>query len=98
MHLEQFMLWRFRNVEGVLEGIKSWNYDTCIFNNGKTIKYDVKNDTLTIIDTTNMFAMPITLKISECTKKKLIDEYGFKERTENRHSLSYGTKGKDENN
>lgn len=88
MNLDQFMLWRFKNIEGVLAGIKSWNLDTCVFNNGKTIKYDIKNDVLTIEDTTNVFTMPITLKITECTKKKLI-ELGFKERFENRHSLSF---------
>ena len=82
------MLWRFKNIEGVLAGIKSWNLDTCVFNNGKTIKYDIKNDVLTIEDTTNVFTLPITLKITECTKKKLI-ELGFKERFENRHSLSF---------
>lgn len=88
MNLDQFMLWRFRNIEGVLEGIKSWNLDTCVFSNGKTIKYDIKNDVLTIEDTTNLYTMPITLKITECTKKKLI-ELGFKERFENRHGLSF---------
>lgn len=88
MNLDQFMLWRFKNIEGVLAGIKSWNLDTCVFNNGKTIKYDIKNDVLTIEDTTNVFTLPITLKITECTKKKLI-ELGFKERFENRHSLSF---------
>ena len=88
MSLDQFMLWRFKNIEGVLAGIKSWNLDTCVFNNGKTIKYDIKNDVLTIEDTTNVFTLPITLKITECTKKKLI-ELGFKERFENRHSLSF---------
>ena len=88
MNLDQFMLWRFKNIEGVLAGIKSWNLDTCVFNNGKTIKYDIKNDALTIEDTTNVFTLPITLKITECTNKKLI-ELGFKERFENRHSLSF---------
>ena len=88
MNLDQFMLWRFKNIEGVLAGIKSWNLDTCVFNNGKTIKYDIKNDVLTIEDTTNVFTLPITLKITECTKKKLI-ELGFKERFVNRHSLSF---------
>jgi hypothetical protein len=98
MNLDQFMLWRFRNIEGVLAGIKSWNLDTCVFNNGKTIKYDVKNDVLTIEDTTNLYTMPITLKITECTKKKLINEYGFQERFENRHNLSFGNGGIDGNN
>lgn len=98
MNLDQFMLWRFRNIEGVLAGIKSWNLDTCVFYNGKTIKYDVKNDILTIEDTTNLYTMPITLKITECTKKKLIDEYGFRERFENRHGLSFGTGGINGNN
>lgn len=88
MNLDQFMLWRFKNIEGVLAGIKSWNLDTCVFNNGKTIKYDIKNDVLTIEDATNVFTIPITLKIMECTKKKLI-ELGFKERFENRHNLSF---------
>ena len=48
----------------------------------------LKNDVLKIEDTTNLYTMPITLKITECTKKKLI-ELGFKERFENRHGLSF---------
>ena len=34
MSLDQFMLWRFRMIEGVLDGIKSWNMNECVFNDG----------------------------------------------------------------
>lgn len=48
MSLDQFMLWRFRMLEGVLDGIKSWNLNECVFNDGSKITYDVKNELITI--------------------------------------------------
>ena len=48
MSLDQFMLWRFRMFEGVLDGIKSWNLNECVFNDGSKITYDVKNELITI--------------------------------------------------
>jgi len=91
MGLDQFMIWRFRNVEGVLDNIKSWNLNECKFNDGSSITYDLKAGTLTIDSKKNIFAMePVTVQMSACNKEDLISEYGFVERTTNRHSLSYG--------
>ena len=89
MSLDQFMIWRFRNIEGVLDDIRSWNLTNCTFKNGSTINYDLANEKVTI-DSKNINAPlePVTLTLKECTKDKLINEFGFKERFINRHELS----------
>lgn len=87
---DQFMIFRFRNIEGVLADVQSWNMTECKFKDGSTITYNPKTLDVTIDSKKSIFSMePITLPLSACTKKKLIDEFGFKERTENRHNLSY---------
>ena len=89
MSLDQFMIWRFRNIEGVLDDIKSWNLNTCVFKNGSTITYDLKNNLVTIDEkNTGLSIEPITISIEECTKNKLINDFGFKERFINRHEFS----------
>ncbi len=90
MTLDQFMIWRFRNVEGVLDDIQSWNMNECVFKNGSKILYDVKADLVTVVDNHSIFGVTRTMPIKECTKDKLIKDFSFKERFENRHSLSYG--------
>lgn len=85
MSLDQFMLWRFRMLEGVLDGIKSWNMNECIFNDGSKITYDVKNELITIETPKKSDIM----LFANVTKEKLA-EFGFKERgPESRHSSSY---------
>jgi hypothetical protein len=91
MSLDQLMLWRFRNIEGVLDNIQSWNMVECKFEDGSTITYDYTNNMVTIDSKKNIFAMqPVTVSLSACTKEAMISEYGFVERTTNRHNLSYG--------
>jgi len=92
MNLDVFMIWRFRNVEGVLADIKSVNMDCCIFNNGSKITYDFKNEMVTIDDNNSIFPKVKTIPIRECTKDVLINEYKFKERFDNRHNLSFQNK------
>lgn len=90
MSLDNLMLWRFRNIEGVLDNIQSWNVTECKFNDGSTITYDYANNMVTIDNKLNIFAMkPVTVPLSACTKEAMISVYGFTERTTNRHLLSY---------
>lgn len=91
MSLDQLMLWRFRNIEGVLDNIQSWNMTECKFKDGSTITYDYANNIVTINNKKKIFAMqPVIVPLSACTKEAMISEYGFVERTTNRHNLSYG--------
>ena len=84
MTTDQFMLWRFRMLEGILDNIKSWNMNECLFNDGSKITYDTKNELITIETPTNRDIM----LFSQLTKEKLFS-MGFKERTVNRHNTSY---------
>ena len=86
------MIWRFRNVEGVLADIKSVNMERCIFKNGSTITYNFKDETVTIDDKNSIFPKVKTIPIKECNKDVLINEFKFKERLDNRHNLSYQNK------
>lgn len=91
MSLDQLMIWRFRNIEGVLDNVQSWNMNECKFNDGSTIIYDLKNDTVTIDSKQNTFMMkPAVIPLTACTKEELTTKYGFTERTSDRHLLSYG--------
>ena len=87
MTLDQLMLFRFRNIEGVLDNIQSWNVNTCVFDFGTTLQYDYKADTVTVTD---VFGNTTILPIKECTKDTLIAKFNCTERTTNRHNLSYG--------
>ena len=85
MSLDQFMLWRFRMLEGVLDGIKSWNLYECVFNDSSKITYDLKNELVTI-ETPKKSGIMLFANV---TKEKLA-EFGFKERgPETRHASSY---------
>ena len=88
MTTDQFMLWRFRMLEGILDNIKSWNLNECLFNDGSKITYDIKNELITIETPTNRDIM----LFSQLTKEKLFS-MGFKERTVNRHNASYDDVG-----
>ena len=85
MSLDQFMLWRFRMLDGVLDGIKFWNLYECVFNDGSKITYDLKNELITI-ETPKKSGIMLFANV---TKEKL-EEFGFKERgPETRHIASY---------
>lgn len=90
MGLDQMMLWRFKNIEGVLSDIVSWNMNECKFNDGSQINYDYKNGNVTVTSTISIDSTTETMPLSACTKQVLIDKFGFRERFDNRHSLSYG--------
>lgn len=90
MGLDQMMIWRFRNIEGVLADIASWNLNECKFKDGSQIDYDYKNGNVTVTSKINIDSITETMPLSACTKRVLIDKYGFRERFNNRHNLSYG--------
>lgn len=87
MELVNFMIHRFMNIEGVLDGVKTFNLDTCIFDNGVILKYDLRKWMVKMITSEGMAA---NVKLEDCTKDFLIKDFGFKERTTDRHKLSYG--------
>lgn len=92
MSLDMLMIWRFRNIEGVLADIKSWNMNKCVFTDGSTISYDLNNETVTVDSKHDITDIVETMPLSACTKQNLISKYGFTERLDNRHSLSYENK------
>lgn len=87
----QFALWRFRHAEGVMDYIQSWNTTECVLNiKGKVVKivYNPTTEEATISIPNDRFNIPITCKLSEFVST--MTKYGFyKERTINRHNLSY---------
>lgn len=92
MELAAFAMWRFRNAEGVMKYIKSWNLTECVMNvKGREVKleYDMKNETVTI-NTTGIFSAPVTVPFKDFVEK--MKSLGFyEERPANeRHTLSYG--------
>lgn len=86
MDLVEFMLFRFRNIEGVLDSISRWNMTECYFDFGTKIKYDYKNGLVSVI---TVLGDVTVLPIRECTKENLIKKFNFKERTTNRHKMSF---------
>ena len=89
----QFALWRFRNAEGVMKYVVSFNMTECQLNvNGTKVKlaYKPNEDHVIISYVDDRFKMPITVSFKEFvdTMKKL----GFYElRPDNeRHSCSWG--------
>ena len=91
MGLTEFAVWRFRNAEGVMDYVQSWNATECILNvNGTRIKitYDYVNEVATIsnLNDTLMFDTQVSFKDFVST---LTNMGYYKERTYNRHSLSY---------
>lgn len=90
MGLDQFMLLRFRCIEGILDDIKSWNLNECIFNDGSKITYDLKNEIITVERGIHIEK----ILFGSLTREKILS-LGFKERTENRHNLSYEHKQED---
>lgn len=91
MCLTEFAVWRFRNAEGVMDYVQSWNATECILNvNNVHIKivYDYTNEIAKVsnLDDSLMFDTAIPFKdfVSTLTAMGY-----YKERTVNRHALSY---------
>lgn len=89
----QFALWRFRNAEGVMKYVVSFNMTECQLNvNGTKVKltYKPNEDHVVISYVDDPFKMPITVSFKDFvdTMKKL----GFYEiRPDNeRHASSWG--------
>lgn len=92
MDLVRFALWRFRNAEGVMKNVVSFNTTECQLNvNGTKIKltYKPTEEKVVISYVDDPFKLPITVSFNEFvdTMKKL----GFYElRPDNeRHSSSW---------
>jgi len=85
---DQFMLWRFRTTEGILDGISHYNLKECVFDNGSRFIYDNENEIIEIENHNGVFSKNETMSFRACTKAKLFS-MGFKERNYNRHSQSY---------
>lgn len=90
MGLVDFALWRFKNAEGVMSYVKSWNMNECVLDvNGKLVHITYQPDKeIATIKEDDIFGLPIEVpfKKFQATLTKL--GY-FKERTENRHMSSY---------
>ena len=93
MDLVQFALWRFRNAEGVMKYVVSFNMTECQLDiNGTKVKltYKPEVDQVVISYVDDPFKLPITVSFKEFvdTMKKL----GFYElRPDNeRHTSSWG--------
>lgn len=92
MDVTQFAIWRFRNAEGVMKYIKSWNSTECVLNvKGKTVKitYNLKDETISIMDKLSPFAVPIVVKFDEFVKTMKSLGYYEERPASERHSLSY---------
>lgn len=88
-----FMMWRFRHAEGVMSYVKSWNLNECVLNiNGKLIKITYYPDKeLAKVKEDSPYALPIDVPFKEFEKTLTSMGY-FKERSDNRHLLSYPAK------
>lgn len=87
----EFAMWRFRNAEGVMDFVKSWNMTECILDiDGKSIKitYDPEKEIATIEEPGRIFGSPIQVPFKEFVKTMTKLGY-YTERLDNRHSLSY---------
>lgn len=85
----QFAMWRFRNAEGVMDYVQSWNSTECILNvKGKIIKITYNPATEDVTISENVYSLPINCKFSDFVNTMTKLGY-YKERTVNRHSLSY---------
>jgi hypothetical protein len=91
MGLVDFALWRFRNAEGVMSYVKSWNMTECVLDvNGKIVKitYHPDEETATIQDN-DIYSMPVETSFKNF--KDTLTRLGYyKERPiETRHMCSY---------
>jgi hypothetical protein len=95
MDLVQFSLWRFRNVEGVMKYVTSFNMTECQLNvKGEKIKleYNPSKEEVEISYMDNPFKLPIIVSFKDFVKT--MTDLGFYElRPDNeRHSSSWGPK------
>lgn len=89
----QFAVWRFRNAEGVMKYVVSYNTTECVMNvNGTRLKLnykpDVENVVVSYMD--DPFKAPITIPFKDFVTT--MTDLGFYELRprEERHSCSYG--------
>lgn len=81
-------LYRFCTTDGVLDGIISSNLYETVFENGSKFVYDFQNELIEIDNRNSVFSKRETISLSACTVDYL-KKLGFKERTVNRHEMSY---------
>lgn len=88
---DQFALWKFKTIEGVLENVTSCDFTSTRIQRGfevYMITYDLKTSTCKIDNVSKLETQPFT-----CTFKELVNklkELGiYHERTTMRHSSSY---------
>lgn len=88
----QFALWRFKNSEGVIQGVKKWDLNSCLLsinNKNFIIKYDYQKEEATISNCDDEFTIPITCSFNDFVDTlKSLNIYFERPRIE-RHSLSY---------
>lgn len=91
----QFALWRFRNAEGVMAGVKRWNLSECeLYINGKSIliTYDQINEEAHISNKNDPFTLPITCPFKDFVKTMTALGYYVERPMIERHSLSCSEK------
>lgn len=93
MDIVSLALFKFKNLEGVLEDWYAHEATSSLYKKGNRrvlVDFDLKNDTATIVDSQNPFSektLPISKLMAELKSRKLV-----KERQDNRHSCSYTNK------
>lgn len=95
MKLDQFAVWKFKALDGILKGFSAGDIFTSKYVDKKgqrwKITYDITKNTATIT-LTDMFALE-TGKTITCSfkdlEKTLKDNDMYEERHDNRHSSSY---------
>lgn len=86
MTIDQYMLWRFKTIDGVLDNIKSFNFEETKFSNGIKFRYEY-NSEFVEITSDSVFKKDELIPFKDLTKEKL-KLLGLNERTYNRHENS----------
>lgn len=92
MTTDQYMVWRFRFTDGILDGIKSFNTYETVFEDGSKFEYNPTEEIVKIkMPPKSLFSLDteISFSFKEFTREKIFS-LGFKERKYNRHSCSEG--------
>ena len=76
MEQAEFAIWRFKNAEGVMDYVKTWNLTECVMDvKGKCVKlvYDVAAETVTISEPNSLFGKTTVVPFTDFveTMKKL---------------------------
>ncbi len=91
MNLTEFAIWRFRNAEGVMDYVQSWNATECILNvNNVHIKiaYDYVNEIAQVSNLDDPLIFDTVIPFKDFVNTLTTMGY-YRERTVNRHALSY---------